>query len=93
MAAVKKKSPVLVKSTSQVEATWPREVVVKNNTPFQFIEKVKSVILTAHSTQTVIVSESELLRIKHNFMQLNLLNNWNDGLTVLDSVGENHGDV
>lgn len=92
MAAVKKKSPVLAKPTPTV-ATWPRDVVVKNNTAFRFVEKVKSVVLTAHSEQTVMVSESELLRIKHNFMQLNLLNNWNDGLTVVDSVGENHGDV
>ena len=92
MAAVKKKSPVLAKSTPQAVATWPREVVVKNNTPFRFVEKVKSVILTAHSEQTVMVSESELMRIKHNFMQLNLLNNWNDGLTVVDSLGEENGD-
>ena len=92
MAAVKKKSPVLAKPTPTV-ATWPRDVVVKNNTAFRFVEKVKSVVLTAHSEQMVMVSESEFMRIKHNFMQLNLLNNWNDGLTVVDSLGEENGDV
>lgn len=91
--AVKNKKPSLVKATQVPVATWPRAVVVKNDTPFRFTEKVKSVILTAHSEQTVMVSESELMRIKHNFMQLNLLNNWNNGLTVVDSVGEENGDV
>lgn len=88
MAAVKKKSPVLTKSTPQTVATWPREVTVKNNTPFRFVETVKSVILTAHSEQLVMVSESEFMRMKHNFLQLNLLNNWNNGLVVLDSAEE-----
>jgi len=88
MAAVKKKSPVLTKSTPQTVATWPREVTVKNNTSFRFVETVKSVILTAHSEQLVMVSESEFMRMKHNFLQLNLLNNWNNGLVVLDSAEE-----
>jgi len=88
MAAPKKKIPVLTKAV-----VWPREVIVKNDTPFRFVEKVKSVILAAHSEQPVMVSESEFMRIKHNFMQLNLLNGWDNGLVVIDSVGEKNGNV
>jgi hypothetical protein len=33
------------------------------------------------------------MRIKHNFMQLNLLRDWDNGLVVIDSVGVENGDV
>lgn len=92
MAAVKTKKPVTIAKRAEL-GVWPRDVLIKNNSPFQFTEKVKSIVLAAHTEQKVMVSESEFMRIKHNFMQLNLLYGWDNGLMVVDSVGVENGDV
>lgn len=89
--AAKKKTITTAKRPNQ--DAWPREVVMQNNTPFPFTEKVKSVVLAAHSEQSVMVSETEFMRVKHNFMQINLLYGWTNGLNVVDSVGVENGDV
>ena len=89
--AVKKK-PVTMAKRVDINA-WPREVTIQNNTPFTMTEKVKSIVLESETEVVVMVSESEFMRIKHNFMQLNLLRDWDNGLVVIDSVGVENGDV
>jgi hypothetical protein len=72
--------------TAELSATWPQKVVLKNDTPFRFMESVTRTLLEANSDRTVSVSKDEFVRINNNFKQLNILNKCN-GLQVICPLG------
>lgn len=71
--------------------TYPRSVLLKNNTPRRVKESVTGVALMPYSENAVEVkSEGDLKQIINNFMQLNTLNKWVNGLQVIHPLGDDN---
>lgn len=76
-----------VKQAVEVVESWPKLVVIKNDTSCRFIETVSRTLLEPHSDRTITVSKDEFARINNNFKQLNILNRWENGLQIIYPLG------
>lgn len=73
----------------QIADTWPKSVVLKNDTPVRVRESVTRTVLMPYSECRVLVAnELAMSQIEKNFKSLNALNNWENGLTAALSLGE-----
>lgn len=93
-AVVVPQEPVTNTETTKSEVvavrliTYPCAVLLKNNTPRRIKESVTGVALMPHSTEKVVLThENDFKQITNNFKQLNLQNQWTDGLQITHSLG------